>query len=425
MTAPWLERRAVAGGGTVTIDQFADNQQKLPWGSTFKNASGTTTISIPTSAPFSGVSLSRLDVIAEGGQLNINTAQAINRLTKRPDQFATVVENATLTADSRVAGNAPSLSVTGATIVSNTSEDNVPVNVTVGAATITGIANGVVTLVGDLSDAMPALRKFGTGIFKITSVTPETAPIAFINEEGETEFDEIDSDPAVVKGMNWSVSVHAMAGWGASSVESLKSQNLRSLSIAANASASILELGSRVLNLDSLNIAAGGTLDMMDNDLILRTSAGNKDMVHDAVNRWIVSAQNGVDSNFITRWDGWGLKSSKARTQNVGAGFDLVGLGAIRNSDLDITTAVPGSTYTTFSEQTVKPDYVLVKFTYTGDGNLDGTITLDDYAAMDAAFFHVIQVLGWSTGDVNFDGVINFDDYAVVDQAFFQQFGVL
>ena len=178
----------------------------------------------------------------------------------------------------------------------------------------------------DLSDSIPTLRKFGSGIFKITSVSPETAPIAFINEEGETEFDEIDGAAAVVEAVNWSVSVHAMAGWTASSVEFLKSQNLRSLSIAANASASILELGSRVLNVDSLNIAAGGVLDMMDNDLILRTSAGNKDMVHAAVNRWIVSAQNGLDSNLITRWDGWGLKSSKARTRNLARGFDLVGL---------------------------------------------------------------------------------------------------
>jgi hypothetical protein len=66
-------------------------------------------------------------------------------------------------------------------------------------------------------------------------------------------------------------------------------------------------------------------------------------------------------------------------------------------------------------------DDILVKFTYTGDGNLDGAVTFDDYAAMDAAFFGTIPNLGWATGDINFDGVINFDDYAVVDQAFFNQ----
>jgi hypothetical protein len=69
----------------------------------------------------------------------------------------------------------------------------------------------------------------------------------------------------------------------------------------------------------------------------------------------------------------------------------------------------------------VTPDDVLVKYTYSGDGNLDGAVTFDDYAAMDAAFFETIPNLGWATGDINFDSVINFDDYAVVDQAFFQQ----
>jgi hypothetical protein len=62
-----------------------------------------------------------------------------------------------------------------------------------------------------------------------------------------------------------------------------------------------------------------------------------------------------------------------------------------------------------------------VKYTYTGDGNLDGSVTFDDYAAMDAAFFGTITNLGWATGDINFDGMIDFDDYAVVDQAFFSQ----
>jgi hypothetical protein len=110
-----------------------------------------------------------------------------------------------------------------------------------------------------------------------------------------------------------------------------------------------------------------------------------------------------------------------ARSTNVGATFDLTAIGVIRNSDLDITTGVPGSAYANFSGQPVTPDDVLVKYTYTGDGNMDGAVTFDDYAAMDAAFFGTISNLGWATGDINFDNVINFDDYAVVDQAFFNQ----
>jgi hypothetical protein len=84
-------------------------------------------------------------------------------------------------------------------------------------------------------------------------------------------------------------------------------------------------------------------------------------------------------------------------------------------------TGVPGSAYTAFSGQAVGFYDVLVKFTYTGDGNFDGLVTFDDYAAMDAAFFGNIENRGWITGDINYDGVINFEDYAVVDQAFFYE----
>ena len=102
-------------------------------------------------------------------------------------------------------------------------------------------------------------------------------------------------------------------------------------------------------------------------------------------------------------------------------GFDLTGIGVIRNSDLDTTTGVPGSSYTTFSGQTVTPDDVLVKYTYIGDANLSGAVTFDDYVGMDNAFFDLIPNLGWATGDINFDGTIDFDDYSKVDQAFFFQ----
>src|SRR4029453_6784890 len=135
----------------------------------------------------------------------------------------------------------------------------------------------------------------------------------------------------------------------------------------------------------------------------------------------IVTAQNGLDPNLITKWDGPGITSSTARMTNVAVGFDLTGLGVIRNSDLDITTGVPGSSYTTFSGQSVTPDDVLVKYTYVGDANLSGAVTFDDYVGMDNAFFGLIPNLGWATGDINFDNVINFDDYSKVDQAFFFQ----
>jgi hypothetical protein len=174
-------------------------------------------------------------------------------------------------------------------------------------------------------------------------------------------------------------------------------------------------------DISSLSIGATGKLDLNDNDLVARAADETKDAVHADVEAKIVSAQNGLDAALITNWDGPGITSSTARAANVAQGFDLTGIGVIRNSDLDITTGVPGSAYTTFSGQSVTPDDVLVKYTYVGDANLSGAVSFDDYVGMDNAFFELIPNLGWATGDINFDGVINFDDYSKVDQAFFFQ----
>jgi hypothetical protein len=205
---------------------------------------------------------------------------------------------------------------------------------------------------------------------------------------------------------------------------SLTVKKLGNISLTVNGGTVVVQpnggdAGTAVLN--ALDISGSGRLDVNDNDAIVKATAATKNGIHTAIQADIASAQNGVDDNFVTKWDGPGLTSSAARAANVAATFDLIGLGVIRNSDLDITTGVPGSTYPSFTGVPVTPDDILIKYTYTGDGNLDGAVTFDDYAAMDAAFFGTISNLGWATGDINFDGVINFDDYAVVDQAFFRQ----
>jgi hypothetical protein len=173
--------------------------------------------------------------------------------------------------------------------------------------------------------------------------------------------------------------------------------------------------------------AQGGKLDLTDNDLIIRadTPAAGRANLDGAngVEGKILAAQNGLDASFITKWDGPGLTSSAARTRNVTAGFDLVGLGAILNGDLD---TVGLDAFTTFGTAgggaiSVGPNDVLVKYTYLGDLNFDGTVTFDDYALWEAGYFENIPNLGWISGDINYDGLINFDDAAVMDQAFFNQ----
>jgi hypothetical protein len=47
-------------------------------------------------------------------------------------------------------------------------------------------------------------------------------------------------------------------------------------------------------------------------------------------------------------------------------------------------------------------------YTYGGDANLDGKITVDDYGRID---FNVgLGTAGWYNGDFNYDGKITVDD---------------
>ena len=62
---------------------------------------------------------------------------------------------------------------------------------------------------------------------------------------------------------------------------------------------------------------------------------------------------------------------------------------------------------------------VLIKLTYYGDANLDGTINADDYALLDRGFAQHAST--WQEGDFNYDGIINSQDYLLIDQTLFSQ----
>ena len=65
---------------------------------------------------------------------------------------------------------------------------------------------------------------------------------------------------------------------------------------------------------------------------------------------------------------------------------------------------------------------MLVKYTYFGDANLDGTVNAADYLQIDNGLNSGGNV--WRNGDFNYDGVVNGDDYSLIDNAFNTQGGV-
>jgi fibronectin-binding autotransporter adhesin len=61
---------------------------------------------------------------------------------------------------------------------------------------------------------------------------------------------------------------------------------------------------------------------------------------------------------------------------------------------------------------------VLVKYTYYGDANLDGSVNGADYQQIDLGFGS--HLTGWSNGDFNYDGVVDGSDFSLIDNTFNQ-----
>ena len=103
-------------------------------------------------------------------------------------------------------------------------------------------------------------------------------------------------------------------------------------------------------------------------------------------------------------WNGPGIVSSYAATHPG------TSLGSATAGELSLSQ---------FDGQSVSPDAILIKYTWLGDTNLDGVVTVAD--------LHNISATGtdWATGDFNYDGIVNADDYALFSLGLAEQTGTL
>jgi len=85
--------------------------------------------------------------------------------------------------------------------------------------------------------------------------------------------------------------------------------------------------------------------------------------------------------------------------------------------DLSVVTTLSGLTVPHPAKS------VLVKYTWSGDANLDGVVNGSDYALADTGFASGGNK--WSVGDFNYDGIVNGSDYGLLDTGFAGQSGTL
>jgi hypothetical protein len=98
-------------------------------------------------------------------------------------------------------------------------------------------------------------------------------------------------------------------------------------------------------------------------------------------------------------WNGPGINSSAAASDANG----LTAVGYAANSDVGATD-FHGVSGLTASD-------VLVRYTYYGDTDLDGQVTLDDFSQFLSGYQDSAPPT-WLTGDFDYDGAVTLDDFS-------------
>jgi autotransporter-associated beta strand protein len=161
--------------------------------------------------------------------------------------------------------------------------------------------------------------------------------------------------------------------------------------------AAMAAAGNRVMTLNSLTISGApdawvGKVDLNNNGLI----------VHNGDNFTIF---NQLKAGFNAANGYWNGTAGIVSTSAAGNTTHLTTLGyGSGGNPLD-------------GVNTASSD-ILVKYTYFGDANLDGTVNGGDYQQIDNGFG--MGLTGWSNGDFNYDGVVDGSDYSLIDNTFNQ-----
>ena len=167
----------------------------------------------------------------------------------------------------------------------------------------------------------------------------------------------------------------------------------------------------KVLDTSSLSIAAGGTLDLWDNALILRDPTGG---VNQGAN--LAMVQGLVNTAFDNgAWDTTGITSSTV-IADLGA-YSVLTVMVYDNTVLGVDSFEGINNLQTDNGG----NQVMLKTTYLGDFDGNGIVNSADYGWLDFYYGY-----GLTVGDLNGDGQVNSADYNGIDYGYgYQAYGVL
>jgi len=208
----------------------------------------------------------------------------------------------------------------------------------------------------------------------------------------------------VVNGATWTLPVGWQPAWG------------------GGCTLTISGAGSRVINnhgticLSGLNIS-GGTLDLGDGNLVVAYSGASP----------LATIEGWLKTGGGTQADGehfaWNGASGITTSAIAGDENKFKSLG-IRDNGYHLTNR---DAMTEVDGVPVPANAVVVKYTWMGDMDMDGAVTVNDYLEYLGyyAAWPPAANISWMTGDFNYDGKINVNDYLMLLAGYAAQTGPL
>jgi fibronectin-binding autotransporter adhesin len=152
------------------------------------------------------------------------------------------------------------------------------------------------------------------------------------------------------------------------------------------------------LSIDGGTDAWTGKLDLSDNALVIDYASADPSPLPAITNQIRTGFANGS-------WNANGITSSAAAANASSA--HRTALGYSENAALNLTN---------FRGQSVDATSVLVRYTFAGDGNLDGQVDLTDFTFLAANFNGTNK--NWLQGDFTYDGNVDLTDFTFLASNF-------
>jgi hypothetical protein len=147
-------------------------------------------------------------------------------------------------------------------------------------------------------------------------------------------------------------------------------------------------------------VAQMSTLDITDGALVLDYTEPEPNP-SSQIRSYIITGRG--TTGFGATWTGMGITSSTAAADVI-ENPESTSVAYAHNGSL------PLGPYTTFEGRAVDNSSVLIRYTRTGDANLDGRVDDTDVTILGATYAPSLSQPSWALGDFDYDGFVEDDD---------------